>query len=75
MDSLGRVVVAGGDDLDDFVTWELERGNVASAACHEISIQHSQHGFVGDDEEVVVFAFEFEDDGLKADGEVVVGLQ
>jgi hypothetical protein len=28
-----------------------------------------------DDEEVVLLAFEFEDDGFHADGEVVVGLR
>jgi hypothetical protein len=29
---------------------------------------------VGDDEEIVLLALEFEDDGFEADGEVVVGL-
>jgi hypothetical protein len=29
---------------------------------------------VGDYEEIVLLAFEFEDDGFEADGEIVVGL-
>lgn len=29
---------------------------------------------MGDDEEIVLFAFELEDDGFEADGEVVIGL-
>jgi hypothetical protein len=41
---------------------------------HEVGVENAEDGFVGDDEEVVLLALEFEDDGLEADGEVVVGL-
>lgn len=74
VDALGLVLVGGGDDLDDLVAGELEVGNVHGGAVHEVGVEDAQDGLVGDDEEVVLLALELEDDGLEADGEVVVGL-
>ena len=74
MDALRRVVVGGRDDLDDLVTGELERGNVGGRASHEIAVENAEDGLVSDDEEIVLFALELEDDGFEAYGEVVVGL-
>jgi hypothetical protein len=39
---------------------------------HQVGVEDAQNRLVGDDEEVVLLAFELEDDGLEADGEVVV---
>lgn len=74
MDALGGVVVRGWDDFDNLVAGKLEVGDVGGGAGHEVAVEDAQDGFVGDDEEVVLFAFEFEDYGFEADGEVVVGL-
>ena len=73
-DARGLVAVAGGDDLDDLVARKGEEGDVGGVAGHQVAVEHAQYGLVRDDEEVVLLAFEFEDDGFEADGEVVVGL-
>lgn len=75
MDTLGGVVVRGWDDLDDFVAGELQGWDVGGGAGHEVAVQDAEDGFVRDDEEVVLFAFELEDDGFETDGEIVVGLK
>lgn len=72
MYALSRIVVRSRNDLNDLIARELERRDVASRACHEVTVEYAQNGLVGYDEEIVVFAFEFEDDGFKSDGEVVV---
>jgi len=74
VDVFGAVVVAGWDDLDDFITWEFESGDVAGRACHEVAVKHAEDRLVRDDEKVVLFAFEFENDGFEADGQVMVRL-
>lgn len=74
MDSLCAVVVGCWDDFDDFVAGEFEVGNIVGGAGHQIAVEDSQDGLVGDDEEVVLFAFELENDRLEADGQIVVGL-
>ena len=74
MDAFGAVVVRGRDDLDDFVPREREERDVGGGARHEVAVEDAEDGFVGDDEEVVLFALKLEDDGFEADGEVVVGL-
>lgn len=74
MDALGFVLVGGGDDFNDLITGELKRGNVHCGAMHEVGVEHAQDGFVGDDKEVGLLALKFENDGLEADGEVVVRL-
>lgn len=60
--------------LNDFITRKQEKRNVRRVTGHEITIQHSQDTFVGDDEKVVLFSFEFKDNGLEAHGDVVIGL-
>jgi hypothetical protein len=35
---------------------------------HQVAVEDTQDGFVGDDQEVVLLALEFEDDGFEADG-------
>jgi len=61
IDPLGGVIVASGDDLDDFVAGEFELRDVGCAAGHKVAVKDSEDGFVGDDQEVVLFAFEFKD--------------
>lgn len=63
-----------GTCLNDFVTGKLEFRDVSCIAGHEVAVQDAQDGFVGNDEEVVVFTLELEDNGFEANGEVVVGL-
>ena len=88
MDSLCLVVVRCWNDLeqvskllsnldrdtyfDDFVSWELEIGNVCGAAGHQVPVEDTQYAFVGNDQKVVLLAFKLQDDGLQAHGEVVV---
>lgn len=75
MDALGLVLIRSGDDLDDLVAWKLELGNIHSAAVHQVGIEHTQNGLVGDDEQVVLLTLELEDDWLEANGEIMVGLR
>ncbi len=62
-------------DLYDFVTGEGKQRDVCGIAGHEIAVEHPQDAFMRDDKEVVLFSLEFENDGFKADGYVVVGLR
>lgn len=41
---------------------------------HQVGVEDAQDGLVCDDKQVVLLALELEDDGLEANGEVVVGL-
>ena len=66
------IAIARGDNFEDFVARELQHGDLEGVAGHEIAVEDAQNGFVGDDEQVVLFAFELEDDGFEADGEVMV---
>lgn len=75
MDSFCAVVVGGRNDFDDFVARELKVRDVVGGAGHQVTVEDSQDGFVGDDEEVVLFAFKLENDRLEAHGEVVVRLR
>lgn len=74
MNALGGVVVGGGDDLDDFVARELQAGNVCCGAGHQVAVQDAENRLVCDDEKVILLALKLQDDGLKADGEIVVRL-
>jgi len=42
---------------------------------HQISIEHAKHALMGDDKQVVLLAFELENNGLEANGQIVVGLK
>lgn len=61
--------------FDDLVSWEVETGNVGCVTGHQVAVQNAQDGFVGNDEKIILFTFEFEDDGFEADGKVMIGLQ
>lgn len=51
--------------LDNFISRELQKWNVCSVACHKISIQYSQHTFMRNDEEIILFTLKFQDDRLE----------
>lgn len=74
VDALGLVLVGGRDDLDDFVAGELEDGNIHGGAVHQVGIENTKNRFVRNDEKITLLALKLQNDGLKADGEVVVGL-
>lgn len=74
MDALGLVLVRGGNDFDDLVARKFEFGNVHRTAVHQVGVEHAQDGLVRNDQQVVLLALELENDGLEADGEIVVGL-
>lgn len=74
MDPFRLVVVRGWDDLDDFVAGKGEVGNVSGGAGEEVAVQDAEDGLVGDDEDIVLFPLELENDGFEADGQVVIGL-
>jgi hypothetical protein len=74
VNTLSRIVVAGRYDLDDFVARELQAGDICGGAGHEVAVENAEDGLVGDDQEIVLLALEFEDDRFEADGEIVVRL-
>ena len=74
VNTLGRIVVAGSYDLDDLVARELQAGDVCGGAGHQVAVEDAEDGFVGDDQEIVLLALKFEDDGFETDGKVVVRL-
>jgi hypothetical protein len=61
-------------NLNDFVTGELEAWDMHRIAGHEIAVEDSKNRLMGNDEEIILFSFEFEDDRLKTDGEIMIGL-
>jgi len=75
VDALGRVVVRSGDDLDDLVAGELQAGDVCGRASHEVAVQDTEDGLVGDDQKVILLALELENDRLETDRKVVIGLK
>jgi len=74
VDALGRVVVRGRDDFDDLVARELQAWNVCGRASHQVAVQDSKDGLVGDDQKVILLALELENDRLETDRKVVIGL-
>jgi hypothetical protein len=52
----------------------LQAGDVCGGAGHQVAVENAEDGFVGDDQEIILLAFEFEDDGFEADGKIVVRL-
>ena len=73
-DARSLVGVRAWNDLDNLITWELQLWNVHGGAGHHVAVDDAEDGLVGDDEDVGFEALELEDDWLKADGEVVIGL-
>jgi hypothetical protein len=74
VDALGRVVVRGRDDFDDLVTGELQAGDVCGGAGHQVAVQDTEDGLVGDDQKIILLALQLENDRLEADRKVVIGL-
>jgi hypothetical protein len=58
--------------FDDLIARKFELGNVGGIAGHEIAVQNAENRFVSDDQKIVFFAFELENDGLHAYGKVVI---
>ena len=48
--------------------------DICGGAGHEVAVENAEDGLVGDDQEIVLLALEFEDDRFEADGEIVVRL-
>jgi hypothetical protein len=59
-------------NLNDLVAGKLQLGNVHSITSHQVTIENSEHGLVSNDQEIIVLAFELEDNRLKADSEIMV---
>ena len=58
--------------LDDFVTRELQSGDVLRVTCHQISIQHAEDALMGNNEKIILLSFKFEDDWFQTNREVMV---
>jgi hypothetical protein len=58
--------------LDDLVAREFELRNVGGVAGHEVAVENAQDRLVGYYQQVVLFAFQLEDDGFHADSKVVI---
>jgi hypothetical protein len=56
VNTLSRIVVTGGYDLDDFVARELQAGDVCGGAGHEVAVEDAEDGLVGDDQEIILLA-------------------
>lgn len=68
MDAFGLILVRSGNDLNDLVAGKLEVGNFHRGTVHEIGVEDAEDGFVRDNEQVVLFALELEDDWLQTYG-------
>ena len=60
--------------LNDFVTGELEAWDVHRIAGHKIAVEDSEDRLMGNDKKIILFSFKFEDNRLKTDGEIMIGL-
>lgn len=75
MNTLGLVLIRGGNDLDDLIARKFEFGNVHRAAVHQVGVQHTENGLVSNDEQIILLALKLEDNWLEADGEVMIRLK
>ena len=74
INALGLVLVAGRNDLYDFVAGETEFWDRHGVASHKIAIKNAEDGFVSDNKEIVLFSFKFKNNWFKTNGEIVVRL-
>jgi hypothetical protein len=74
VDALGLVLIRRGDDLDNFITREIDHWNISSRAVHQVGVEHAKHRLMSNDEKIGLFSFELEDDRLQTDGKIVVRL-
>ena len=58
--------------LDNLIARKLEIGNVHCVAGHQIAVKNAKYGFVGDNEQIILFTLEFENDWLEAHSKIVV---
>jgi hypothetical protein len=72
VDAFSLVLVRRRDDLDDLIPWEFQLGDVHRGAMHQIRIQDAQDTLVSNNQEIVLLALEFKNDGLQSDSKVVV---
>jgi hypothetical protein len=59
-------------NLNDFIAGKLQLRNVHSITSHQVTVENSEHGLVSNDQEIIVLAFELEDNRLKTDSEIMV---
>ena len=74
VDSLGLVLIRRGDNLDDFVARKIDHWNISSRAMHQVGVEHTKHRLVSDNEKICLFSFQLKDNGLQANGKIVVRL-
>lgn len=72
MDPLCLVLVALGNDLNDFIARELKERNVRGVAGHEIAIQNPQNTLVCNDEQIGLLSLQFKDNWLETNSQVMV---
>lgn len=65
--------VSTGSQLDESVKWNLHPGTLLLGHIHEVGINATKDGLVGDDDDILR-ALQFHDDGFETDDDVAVGL-
>ena len=60
--------------FDNLVTRKLQLRDVGGAAGHQITIKNTENTLVGNNQEIILFALKFENDGLETDCQVMVRL-
>lgn len=61
--------------LYDLISGKGEEWNVGGVASHEITVQDTENALMSNDQEIVLFTFQFENDGFQTDSDIVVRLQ
>jgi hypothetical protein len=59
-------------DLNDLVARELEIWDVHSIAGHQVAVENTEDGLMGNDKEVILLSLKFENDWLKTDRQIMV---
>jgi hypothetical protein len=72
-----KILGVGGERnayLDYFIAGEVQLWDLHSVACHQIRVKDTKDGLMGDEEQIILLAFELKDDRFQADSNVMVGL-
>lgn len=60
--------------LNNLIPREFQERNIGGITSHQVAIQDPQDTFVGNDEQIVLLSFQFQDDRFEANSEVVIRL-
>lgn len=60
--------------LNNLIPRKFQERNIGGVTSHQVAIQDPQDTFMGNDEQVILLSFQFQDDWFKANSEVVIGL-